>query len=208
MDLLRLILIGSIGVSTYCRVCRVNKLVRHLLYTDNDLIRSVALYTGGLTKRDLCFFFCLSDVFVRKLPFKQIGYWRQYGERAVDDILWSRQISSLTKRRRFHTKDIAYEISERDGYNERIYPNAEHKIMRTPPQWRRRAKWRVEDYHALSNLERVIVNHLSLQSIEEKKNIQPRTPPMILTPAQRHLLKHSTRGTFFDEERLNALLSL
>ena len=114
-DLLRCIAIGNIGISTYLRLAATCKGLRTSLYKDEDIVRAVALFTGALTKHDICHFFVLKEQFVRLLPFVQLSSYRLYGVDAIDYCL--HKVPVLDAQRAFEMRDIRAEARAREARN-------------------------------------------------------------------------------------------
>lgn len=91
-DLVHLILNGSAGPATFVACSAVNRTVHTVCRSSDSLVRSVALYCGGLTKATMCGLFALSDAEANALPHvlrRRVGggMYCLFGPEAVERVL-------------------------------------------------------------------------------------------------------------------------
>ena len=88
-DIVFCILNGNVGPSTYTACAALNKTASHLCRSSEQLLRSVALYCGGLTKTVFCDLFAMRGDEAAVLPHCTHVRWKggvycMYGADAVD----------------------------------------------------------------------------------------------------------------------------
>ena len=92
-DLLALILRNNIGVWTYVQVSAVCKRLRGICHSDESLLISAALYTGGLTRTRFMGLFALTPSECKRLPHAVVprawnsGSYCMYGADAIEQAV-------------------------------------------------------------------------------------------------------------------------
>ena len=118
-DIVLLILRGNVGPSTFCAASEVCHAWHAVCRSDVELLRSTALYQGGLTKTALCGLFVLTSTEAAALPHKE--HWLKWTRKkcyifskpAVEQLLasdgfvrWHHRLS-----RRMHGMRAIYKYS-------------------------------------------------------------------------------------------------
>ena len=108
-DIVFCILNGNVGPSTYTACAALNNTASHLCRSSKQLLRSVALYCGGLTKTVFCDLFAMRCDEAAVLPHCTHVRWKggvycMYGADAVEAVLCQDSgLRALRERRRLRT---------------------------------------------------------------------------------------------------------
>lgn len=108
-DIVFCILNGNVGPSTYTACAALNNTASHLCRSSEQLLRSVALYCGGLTKTVFCDLFAMRCDEAAVLPHCTHVRWKggvycMYGADAVEAVLCQDSgLRALRERRRLRT---------------------------------------------------------------------------------------------------------
>ena len=107
-DLIAYTIRNNVGLSTFVQLSAVCKRLHHICRSDESLLVSAALYTGGLTRTHFMGLFALSPHECKKFPHRIVnrvwysGTYTMYGEDAVHLAVqsvggvsgWSRRIAA------------------------------------------------------------------------------------------------------------------
>lgn len=137
-DLVEQIMHGNVGPSTFVAMSRVNRTAHEVCRSSAPLLRTVALYSGALTKAAFCGLFGLSSADAAKLPHTRRGRAHLYGELAVELALTGpdamRRIQAAQRERAAAVRSQAHRLM--------IYTAQEAGSC---AGFRKRPRWRVEE---------------------------------------------------------------
>lgn len=134
MDLLEHILIDNVGVDTYVAVRQVNRATRAVCSKSKRLLRAVALFKGGLSKREFAGMFSLNYKEAGLYPHTHEGSRHLFAAAAIDQAL-SRPMCMLRIQ-----INAACSRHERDAYLQKRYGTSAIKQSRKRSRTTRPAK--------------------------------------------------------------------
>ena len=130
VDLLEHILVDNVGVATYVAVRQVNSATRAVCFGSKTLLRAVALYQGGLSKREFAGLFSLNYQEAGRYPHKHQGRRHLFTASAIDQALakpwcmWRIRVDAACSR---HERD-AY-LQKRYGAPSNVQSRASSRTM-------------------------------------------------------------------------------
>jgi hypothetical protein len=173
-DLLRLLLSGTVGPSSYATLAQTCCALRDFLYADAQVLRSAALYSGGLTKDVFCALFCLRGEHVDALfPYAQRHRFRLFGADAVDCAL--RSADPMTDRRlRLRVDAQLVNRERRRRHSTSKWHARKSKSGRTqqqPPLLAHWPHWKREEYHRAQMLAARRMDRCSRLEVDEQTHL-------------------------------------
>lgn len=131
-DLVALIFTGRIGLWQFVQVSQLNAVCRDVCATNQDLLHSVVVYSGGLTLPDFSNLLCLVHSETRQLPRERIGKYELLASGAFNKVMHG--LNSTLQERRVANGSV---VRDEDRRRRLAY---ELRGWRTQPRYSRHSR--------------------------------------------------------------------